>query len=405
MFRRIAYACLLQLATTEMATGGSAAAEDDRGPATASHNYVLGTQTFAPKYQFTNKTRLVETAEAIQAMGSNIIKFDMSRRAFAGYGLEESPSIRSLSQMARDESSCRQVLQMPFRYCLIWAYPHTVANSHYHTWRNGFSQEERDKEYREIYEFTRYLLTAFDGSGKTFLLGHWEGDWALLGSFDRRDEPSFQAIRGMIDWLNTRQEAIENAKRDTKHEGVQVCHYTEVNLVQKAIQGATTVTNNVLPQTNVDFVSYSSYDSLNTDQARLRETLHKALNYIESKLPPKKGVVGKRVFIGEYGFPLVRMGTPEKQEHYSRTAARAALEWGCPFVLYWQMYCNENDGGKHKGFWLVDNQGRQQPLYDTHRRFFARARQFVAEFHKEHGAPPTPDQYRQRAVEWLSEAD
>jgi hypothetical protein len=209
----------------------------------------------------------------------------------------------------------------------------------------------------------------------------------------------------MIDWLNVRQEAIESAKRETKHSGVDVFQYTEVNLVQKAMQGGVTVTNNVLPHTNVDLVSYSSYDSLNADKARLRETLQAALSYIESKLPGKKSVFDKRVFIGEYGFPLARMETPEKQEQYSRAAACAALEWGCPFVLYWQMYCNENEGGKHRGFWLINSQGKKQPVYDAHRRFLSRARDFVTEFQETHGAPPTPDQFRQRAVEWLNETD
>lgn len=36
-------------------------------------NYGIGTQTFSPLYHFTDKARLVETAEAIQGMGSTTI--------------------------------------------------------------------------------------------------------------------------------------------------------------------------------------------------------------------------------------------------------------------------------------------------------------------------------------------
>ena len=46
------------------------------------NNYVIGTQTFGARYQFTNKSRIVETSQAILDMGSNILKFLMSDRYY-----------------------------------------------------------------------------------------------------------------------------------------------------------------------------------------------------------------------------------------------------------------------------------------------------------------------------------
>src|SRR5438094_825192 len=135
----------------------------------------------------------------------------------------------------------------------------------------------------------------------------------------------------MIAWLNIRQKAVDDAKRDTPHSNVQVYHYTEVNLVQKAMHGGTTLTNDVLPQTRVDFVSYSSYDSLQGEGETLRNNVRRALDYIASKLPPKPGLPGRRVFIGEYGFPCERFD-PLAQARLSREVAVAGLEWGCPYV-------------------------------------------------------------------------
>lgn len=68
----------------------------------------------------------------------------------------------------------------------------------------------------------------------------------------------------------------------------------------------------------------------------MRARLHQALDYIESKLPEKTSIEGKRVFIGEYGFAQSRVESAEQQEAFSRVVARAGIEWGCPFVLYWE---------------------------------------------------------------------
>ena len=87
----------------------------------------------------------------------------------------------------------------------------------------------------------------------------------------------------MTDWLNTRQKAVDDAKRQTPHQGVQVWHYSEVNHVTNiSMAGRPSVTNNVLPKTNVDYVSYSTYDSLGD----IAKHLPKALNYIEANFRP-----------------------------------------------------------------------------------------------------------------------
>src|SRR5579884_3087830 len=60
--------------------GGVSSAQETKKPAPEpdAFDYVLGTQTIAPAYHFTQDTSLVETAKAIQAMGSNILKISLS---------------------------------------------------------------------------------------------------------------------------------------------------------------------------------------------------------------------------------------------------------------------------------------------------------------------------------------
>ncbi|MFO7906146.1 MAG: hypothetical protein ACQESR_27965 [Planctomycetota bacterium] len=399
MYRRL---CLSLVVIVSASSGYAGEASDEVARATQridTVNYVLGTQTFGVKYKFTEKTSLVETATRIHEMGSNILKFSMSRRCLGGqYDLPKRADIDSLVELAREEHSVRRVLEMPFAYYHIWTYPfaHSAA-----AWRDGLSETERGEAYEEVHALARYLLDTYRGTGKTFFLGHWEGDWYLHPGYDRAHEPSPTAIRGMIDWLNVRQKAVDDAKRLSAARGVNVYHYTEVNLVQKGMQGGTCLVNDVLPHTEVDYVSYSSYDTVIPHKGNVKHALHAALDYIESQLPPKESISGKRVFIGEFGFPVTLTKTAEKQDRYARDVCLAALEWGCPFVLYWQMYCNEKQDGEHRGFWLIDDKNQKQPFYFTLRRYFEDMTRFVRRFKSEHGRVPTAGELRERAIEIL----
>jgi hypothetical protein len=284
---------------------------------------------------------------------------------------------------------------MPFAHYLIWVYCDDAG-----WWYNGYSKESADKEYRQVYDLTQFLLKTYNGSGKAFYLGHWEGDWHLRPKYDPKSDIPAEAIAGMAAWLNTRQKAIDDAKRDTPHRGVAVFGYTEVNLVKIGMDGRACLTNDVLPKTSVDYVSYSSYDTQNDP----RGLLLKALNHIESKLAAKAGLPpGKRVFLGEYGFPAQQHGA-QAQDEKSRQVMKAALEWGCPFVLYWEMYNNEVEGDRHRGFWLIDDKGDKQPVYLTHQRYYTRARKYVAEFEQEHGRLPARDEFGKAAVSFLGES-
>ncbi len=360
--------------------------------------YVLGTQTFGAAYQFTEGERLVETAEAILAMGSNTLKFGMSRDYAAGPGANVRravPGVSSLRDLAEREPAHRRVLEMPFAHYLIWAYPFAPG-----WWKDGYPGDAAEAQSRELYDFACYLLRTCSGSGKTFYLGHWEGDWHLRDGYDTStdDQVTPARVQGMMDWLNARQKAVDAARRDTPHRDVEVWNYAEVNLVRLAMQGRRTVTNDVLPGTAVDFVSYSCYDTQADPEA-----LSAALDYIESRLPPKPGIHGRRVFLGEYGFPAVAY-SPARQDALARQVMRAALAWGCRFALYWEIYNNEVDAaGRQRGFWLIDDRGARQPAYETHRRYYEWARQYVAEARAAGGREPSFDTFRQAALRWLDD--
>lgn len=394
-------------------------------------NYIVGTQTIGATYQFTRESVLVETAQQILDLGSNILKFTMGRgyermmlkpskaaypetmQYLLNQGSDardvprinfpgashtaptSNPNIQTLTDLARLDPSYRRVFEMPFAYYLIWTYAFTPG-----WWHEGFSAGDQEKEYLEIYAFVEYLLKTYSGTGKTFFLGHWEGDWHLRPDLNKKTDAGVtsESLQGMTDWLNTRQRAIDDAKRSTPHHGVQVYQYTEVNHVSTvSMDGRPSVTNRVLPRTNVDFVSYSTYDSLDDIQNKIP----RALDYIEAKLPPKAGIKGKRVFIGEYGFAAHTFPEPERDRR-SRQVMRIGLEWGCPFVLCWQMYNNEFKDGHENGYWLIDDKGVKQQVYQTHHQFYREARLYVTDFLKCHSRLPSHEEFTQQAIRWIT---
>ncbi|HLU48627.1 MAG TPA: hypothetical protein VK116_11105, partial [Planctomycetota bacterium] len=135
-------------------------------------------------------------------------------------------------------------------------------------------------------------------------------------------------------------------------------HAAEVNRVRDAMeQGRPCVTNAVLPHTKVDLVSYSAWDTQD-DPALLR----RALDFIAKHAPDSKDFGGKNVFIGEFGKPE----NQTEREHVERTVrgvVTTALEWGAPYAVFWQLYCNEarerpvQSAEDVRGFWLIRPDG------------------------------------------------
>jgi hypothetical protein len=357
-------------------------------------NYILGTHTVGAHYQFTDKTRLLETAEVIQGMGSNIIKFRFNRgfdkRNYAG---PNPGSYATLTELAKEEPSIRAVFDMPFYYYFMW-----VGCMQRVKWSDpsGYTEKDAQTEYREIYDLACYLLKTYNGTGKSFYFGHWEGDWLLVNDFNAKMDPVPHRVENMIKWLNNRQRAVDDAKRDNPGSDVRIFHYSEVNQVVKGLRGEKCYTTEVLPYVNVDYVSYSAYDAQQTPE----EMLPVALDFIETHLSGKSGIPGKRVWIGEFGYKA-KGNTPEEQKTRSLEFAKIAIEWGCPFVLHWQLYDNEFENGEYNGFWLINDQGEKQPLYHALQAYYVSAREYVNEHLVAQERIPSSAVFRKQAVKLI----
>jgi hypothetical protein len=368
-------------------------------PAVDSYNMRVGTETFAGLYTFTTNTLLVETAEAMTNMGSDVIKFYMGSDTSYQSGVTLPSNVTNLITLARNDLSYQQVLNMPFRHFIMWAY--AFGNSD-EWWGSGYNTTQGAIDYTEMYELTCYLLTNYNNSGKTFYLGHWEGDGYLnvtVGGTAWATNPSPATISGMIGWLNNRQKAVDDAKAATPHTNVNVFNYAECNRVQDAINNGTNnnerVINYVVPYvTNLDYLSYSSYDSQNLSSTSLYSTL----NYMQAHLPTNKAVLvpGERMWIGEYGWG---QDSSAAQEPLTRSYIQRLLGWSyggqcLQYILFWEMYNNQAASlAPATNFCLINPNDIKEPCYYLHEYFLNEAKLLTAQFNETYGALPTDTQF------------
>jgi len=368
----------------------------------------VGTQTVGGRYQFTQDSALVETAKAIRTLGCDTLKIAVTPNYCDDYRMTKDPEIKTALDLVLRKPAFKEVLDMPFRNIMLWVYPFSDKKSGF--FKGHIPKAEAEGIYREIYSLSAYLLKTYSGSGKSLFIGNWEGDWHMLKEkYDYNRDPTPETIKGAIDWFNLRQKAIADAVRDTPHHDVHIYYYIELNHVGKSLKaGRPTIVNTVLPHIKTDYVSWSSYD-VTTKAAKMggekgRKIVLDALDYIEKHLP-ESDIPGKRVFVGEYGFNLQQVKDREAQRTRAASVMQWGLEWGCPFILYWEMYCNEIDPstGRHRGFWLIDDEGTKQPAWYLHRDFLERANRFVDTFKKKHGRLPSQAEYSKQAASWLKE--
>jgi len=331
---------------------------------------VVGTQAFGPAYKFTKDDAVLEAAKGISAMGSRILKIN------AVSGQQLTPYVA-----------------MPFTHYVLW---YRSSDE----WTKGFTPELKRREYNAVYLFTKDLLTRYDATGKTFFLGHWEGDWYLLPDKDVRKDASPELVAAMIEWLAIRQKAVDDARSEVPYSKCRVYTYAEVNRVRDAMKdGRRRMVNAVLPKLSVDFVSYSAYDCQLLPADEVRATL----DYVNAQLPPKAGLPAKRVFIGECGLSWkVCGGDGAKHDQRNREIIAKFLTWRPAMVLFWQYYNNEVVDGEQVGFWLVDHKNQKTPLHGTLTELFAAQEEAAKELRHKTRRLPCFEEMASFSENWLN---
>lgn len=317
---------------------------------------IIGVTHVAGAYNLGEAKRdfLNQGADEVLALGSKTIKvwFTNPRNSYP-FNSDWPESFGSLVEMARHPHYAA-LFEKPFKTIVLLVYS---LGRPEHYWTEGVTPEQEADEERQFYELSKHLLTAYGNSGKTFVLQHWEGDWAIRGHYDAEKDPPPEAFEGMARWLNARQRGVERARTEVKAADARVFHAAEVNLVMRSLDGGKPgVVNKVLPQTRLDLVSYSAWDAMGG-----KDGLRRALDYIAEQTPDSAAFGAKNVYLGEFGWP--ENDDPEKHRTAVRNAVETGLDWGCPWLIYWELFCNEprkrpvagNDDCR--GFWLIKQDG------------------------------------------------
>jgi hypothetical protein len=360
-------------------------------------NVRVGTQTIGPNYHFTEESALVESARGILAMGSDILKINLRP---ASYGLD-APAGLSLVEVASQVEDFRTVFDLPFSTYFLWAQPVTPKGSGPMELLPSAGREAII--YRQVYDLTVWLLTTYTGSGKTFHIGNWEGDWILLQGYDFTKNPDPAKVEGLHRNFEIRQKAVSDAREATPHANVWAGHYIEVNRPLDALdKGMRRVTNAILPELEVDLISYSAYDALRPNR------IQEALSYIESQArftPYFDHHYEKKVFIGEYDayedYHVNGYSDPHKQCEHTLQVIREALSWGCPFVLFWEYYNNEDVRLIHGGgFWLIDSDNEKQPVWYLHHQLLHDIREWLDTTTPDHSLIPSNAEWQSFIAQW-----
>lgn len=285
----------------------------------------------------TTQPFLDEGAQLVESLGAKCIKvyltLDTDKPARLAYSFNTDwPECRTLTELAAS-APFQRLFAKPFETFLLTTYRGGKSAGY---WRPAFSEADAAEEEQGFYELSRYLLKTYRGQAKTFILQNWEGDWAVRGNFDPKDDPRPGALENMTKWLLARQRGVERARRDEPAEGVRVMHAVEVCLLRAGMdEGRPCVANRVVPKVGPDLVSYSCWE-LQEDAALLR----RGLDWLAEQTPDRPPFGAHNVFIGEFGSPE-NVFAPEKQRTMIEGTLRAAREFGSPFAIFWQAYCNE----------------------------------------------------------------
>ncbi|MCL4194172.1 MAG: hypothetical protein KJZ87_20715, partial [Thermoguttaceae bacterium] len=147
---------------------------------------VVGVTHVSGRYHLTGADFLNEGADQILSLGSRVIKVYFTVPPTANpssnaYPFNSRwPQSKTLTELATTPYF-RALFDKPFTTFVLTTY---AAGRPEHYWRAGVTAEQAADEERQFYELARHFLTAYRGQHKTFVLQHWEGDWAIRGNFD-----------------------------------------------------------------------------------------------------------------------------------------------------------------------------------------------------------------------------
>lgn len=268
------------------------------------------------------------------------------------------PGATELVQLAQSPAYDKLFRDPRFQTYLLTAYSvgDTAAN-----WVDGYTDSEYAVERDEIKRLGEYLLGAPAFAGKTFILLNWEGDNALRGISNRRSVWDY-----FTQWIRARAEGVKLARRNYPSSAAHLFSGLEFSAVkslkskEKVFCGTPVadpinedplknrcVIDYVAPKVEVDYYSYSAWESVNDKQGApdqdLKRRFKSDLSFALSKVKASRPEVTERNFIiGEFGFERTRHGECNAANHLSEVfdAFDGDDAFQVSYVIFWQIIDN-----------------------------------------------------------------
>jgi len=308
-------------------------------------------------YHFTTKDFLTEGADEIAATGSHVIKLWLSPDTRYAYAPNSTwPAYTNMVDTVKVSYFANALKRPEFHTYILNALPadDTTAGE-CPNWMT-YTSTNYNSVHDAFKNLTVYLMQTYKGTGKTFILQNWESDNASQKFAIPLSTPA--NANALIGWLNARQDGITDGRAAAANTGVSVYGAAEVNYLGARNPNDAWAIDRVVPWTHMDLYSYSCY-SYDTEYSA--STIQTNLSYIKTMAPDSPTFGANNVYVGEFGTPQNAADVQNEWTQYSLTytQAKAALDWGALYVVYWQIFDNEYNSstGKYNGYWLRKSDG------------------------------------------------
>ena len=343
-------------------------------------------------YNVSTLPSLLDGAAQAARLGSTSFKFGLKGDMQAIYpfnnaGSDAWPaafhSLTDIVQHPQLQKLLLNTMQTGFDSYTLWAYRPGAPDSPYCEGK-PISATELAAETAELAALTEALMALPVSKPTTFWIEMWENDWATrCGSYDPTVPPSKEVVDAYTAWLQARQTGVTQGRAAfcTTRKGmlqdgadgvdctdsravvnaaaVNVFNGAEVNLVGTCLHNVScgNIVRAVLPHVPLDYVSYSSYDTMRTPQ------LADALDLIAAQHKRTPASPERALFITEFGLPETSTD-PKVVMQVVKNVLSIGWSKQLARVHYWQVINNEKLGGgvcttplfdpaKQNGFWTT----------------------------------------------------